>query len=443
METDIEQEIDWQQELYGGGYLRMDRERHRKRKVDFWTGLEGISPGVALMVDWECMFGSTLDVIRPFLELTGERTETFPCPAVSPCGCRHSIRETRRGEWIAACCCEWDCGTYQIEPADILFHGINVERLGGAVRRALGFAEPSAAAYASRGLREVGTYAEVAAPVYLSMEGTNGLLRELTKLLGLRDGPFLVLTPTGSSWSAEVEALARPRAGGHVALASVLECRVQNEECRMGTATKWEFRARETVQPMLAEFARRVASLRDAGGTLRSIHREIAAVAKGTYELARENEDLRKLQQEGLFKFALRVDAEDFRAFAVIMALGNRKAAADFLKVPHRSFYDRVEKWTSRGKEYERLYRLVEWRKKVGRKIMVRLEDSVQSGEPNENAENPQTVVALMDRITQGDNRDYPGILREILETLEQQTPRNWAAVRDEVVGIIREEVPA
>ena len=44
-----------------------------------------------------------------------------------------------------------------------------------------------------------------------------------------------------------------------------------------------------------------------------------------------------------MFKFALRVEPEDFRAFAIIMALGNRKAAADFLKVPHRSFYDRVE----------------------------------------------------------------------------------------------------
>jgi hypothetical protein len=37
--------------------------------------------------------------------------------------------------------------------------------------------------------------------------------------------------------------------------------------------------------------------------------------------------------------------------------------------------------------------------------------------------------------------RDYPTILREILEALARQNPKNWAEVRAVVVGIIREEV--
>jgi hypothetical protein len=135
------------------------------------------------------------------------------------------------------------------------------------------------------------------------------------------------------------------------------------------------------------------------------------------------------------------VDGEDFRAFAVIMALGNRKAAADFLELPHRSFYDRVEKWASRGKDYQRMFRLIEWRKTVGRKIKVRLEDSVQSGEPNDTAENPETVGAVLNTIATADNRDYPEIMRQILEALMAQNPKNWASVREEVVGILREEV--
>jgi hypothetical protein len=123
------------------------------------------------------------------------------------------------------------------------------------------------------------------------------------------------------------------------------------------------------------------------------------------------------------------------------MALGNRKAAADFLEVPHRSFYDRVEKWASRGKDYQRLYRFVEWRKKVGRKIMVPLGDSVQSGEPSDNAENPATVAAVADKIATAGNQDYPSILREILEALAEQNPENWAEVRGELMEMIREEV--
>ncbi len=46
----MEEEIDWEQELYGGGYLQVDRERDRQRKVDFWAALDGMSSGVALMV---------------------------------------------------------------------------------------------------------------------------------------------------------------------------------------------------------------------------------------------------------------------------------------------------------------------------------------------------------------------------------------------------------
>ena len=94
MNGKIDEEIDWQKELYGGGYLQLDRERDRRRKVDFWAALDGMSSGVALMVDWEFIFGSAVDVVLPFLEVTGERSETFPCPGVSPCGCRHGIRES-------------------------------------------------------------------------------------------------------------------------------------------------------------------------------------------------------------------------------------------------------------------------------------------------------------------------------------------------------------
>jgi hypothetical protein len=66
------------------------------------------------------------------------------------------------------------------------------------------------------------------------------------------------------------------------------------------------------------------------------------------------------------------------------LILGNRRAAAEFLETPHRTFYDRVEKWPSLGKEYQKMARAVEWRKEVGRKIMVPLGESLQSGETGE-----------------------------------------------------------
>jgi hypothetical protein len=168
---------------------------------------------------------------------------------------------------------------------------------------------------------------------------------------------------------------------------------------------------------------------------------KLEVVARGNFELRRENEELRTLHGEGFFKFALRVDGEDFRAFAVIMALGNRKAAADFLEVPHRSFYDRVEKWPGRGRDYQRMARFIDWRKRSSRRIKLRLEDSVQSGEPNDESENPETVRGVLDAISAGDNRDYPAVLAQVMEALKAQNVKNWPAVRDELVGMIREEV--
>jgi len=55
------------------------------------------------------------------------------------------------------------------------------------------------------------------------LESTDELLRELHRLMGLRDGPFVLLTPTGSAWNADVEATLHGRAVAHVSLSSVLE----------------------------------------------------------------------------------------------------------------------------------------------------------------------------------------------------------------------------
>jgi hypothetical protein len=87
------------------------------------------------------------------------------------------------------------------------------------------------------------------------------------------------------------------------------------------------------------------------------------------------------------------------------------------------------------------MFRLVEWRKKVGRKILVRLEDSVQSGEPNDEPENPVTVASVLEGIAASDSRDYPAILREIMEVLVTQNSKNWPEVGKEAIAIIKDEI--
>ena len=168
------------------------------------------------------------------------------------------------------------------------------------------------------------------------------------------------------------------------------------------------------------------------------------AIAKNEYVLREKNAEMQRLHAEGYLKFVAKLNAKDFEAFAAIMILGTRKKAADALNIPHRSFYDLVKRWPGMGPVYKHMSRLVEWRKKVGRKIMVRLGDSLLSGEPNDRAENPQTNQEVLAKIKSGgiDSRNYPDILRQILEAMIRQNANNREIVQKEVIELIREELP-
>jgi hypothetical protein len=391
--------------------------------------------GGTLMMEWERRLGAAVDQVKPFLKLTGEAVEDIACPGSSDCGCRHHVSETRKGKLLAFCQCRGEeegayCETFQVEREDLLVHSIDWHLFADEIRKALGFAEPTGAAYVGRELREIGTYAAVAAPVYLCLAGEDVLLRELVKLQGLREGPFLVVTATGSTWSPEVEALARPHGGGHISLSSVLI-----PEGR-------QFKEAGELQPMLEEFGRRLGSRGRIDTVVQKIGEDLRAIATGTAELRRENQELKEMQGAGLFKFALRVNGEDFQAFAAVMALGNRRAAAAFLNVPVPTFYRRTDSWKTRGKDYQRMHRLVEWRKASGRKMLVRLEDSVLSGD-GESAENPETIGAVLAKMRAdgSDSRSYPDLLRQVFEALQVQNAGNWAEVRQELVNHLKEEV--
>jgi 7-cyano-7-deazaguanine synthase in queuosine biosynthesis len=167
------------------------------------------------------------------------------------------------------------------------------------------------------------------------------------------------------------------------------------------------------------------------------------AIAKNEYELRQENAELRKLAEDGFLRFATRVEADDFRAFAAIMLTGNRNQAAKALIKPQRSFYDIVDSWLSRGPDYVRMYRLVEWRKKAGRKIKVRLEDSLLGTEVKNKPENPETIRDMLDAMRDKmDSNNRDDLLRDILQAIARQNTQNWQIIRDEVIRLLSEEVP-
>jgi hypothetical protein len=167
------------------------------------------------------------------------------------------------------------------------------------------------------------------------------------------------------------------------------------------------------------------------------------AIAKNESALRQEIAELRALAKAGFLRFATRVDPDDFRAFAAIMLTGNRYQAAKSLQIQQTAFYRRVESWSSRGGDYKRMYRVTEWRKKAGRKIKVRLDDSLLGTEVDGQAENPETASDVLESMRdKTDEKSRDDLLRDILQALCSQNADNWQSVRDELIEILKAEVP-
>jgi hypothetical protein len=415
----MEQGIDWHKELWSSGYARIDRERFRRKKGDFWDGINAIGPDGTIMMEWERRMGSALGLVMPFLKLTGEAQDYIACPKSTGCGCAHYVSETHRGELVATCQCtdeDSDCETYQLEPEDVLRHGLDWHLFSDEVRKALGFAPPSGAAYVSSDLREIGSYAALAAPVYLCLAGRSALLRELVKLQGLREGPFLVLTATGTTWSEEVEAMARPHGGGHISLSSVL--------VPEGSA----FRVMGALSPMLEEFAKRLAKGKGLATMVQRIDGNLQVIATNAAELQRKNADLltaklglEKMFAEGMFAFTKKVDAHSFKILCMILAEGDVAKASRSLGVADQTLRDELATWRDRGGPYALMLDCVRWRKRVGRTEKVRLNDNV-----------------LLGRAAPAEN---PALLSEVLQGLGAMTANNWQELSDELAEMLRAEL--
>ncbi|HOX59358.1 MAG TPA: hypothetical protein P5205_19510 [Candidatus Paceibacterota bacterium] len=176
---------------------------------------------------------------------------------------------------------------------------------------------------------------------------------------------------------------------------------------------------------------------------------KLGEVAKGNCELRKdadrlqvENDELRGKLADRFFDFALEVRKDDFWRFAVIMALGNRKAAAEHLEVAERSFYGQIDRWKGeRAQGYQTMLRLIAWRKKAGRCKKLQLPDSIASGGTDGKPENPETLGQVLELIKGAENVDYPRLLVMMLSLLRMQNPKNWAKVRDELVEVIGAEL--
>lgn len=400
------------------------------KQKGFWRALERLAGG-AVRAEWEHELGPEVERVWPFLRPANGLAESYPCR--NPLGCEwpHRVEALAPGRWLAVCGPDDGCPPIELKREDLVVYGVDTGALCGGIARGFGLGACGSRKVAGARAERVGICGPASSGVYVMLPGDSaGMMREVDRLFNAQPEPFVLLTPTGAHCSPDVESALRRQGCMHIALSSAVAIGVDGA-----------LSVTEAVARLLAEFGRRCSEGRGLAKAVERIDRNIEAVAKGYYEVCKENEELRQLNKEGYFKFAIRVKGEDFLAFAVIMALGNRKAAADHLKIPHRTVYNRVEQWGARGKEYQLMLRYMEWRKRSARHLKVELNPSLQSGEAGDRPENPETMADVLTEIQAADNKDYPAMFAEVLEALERQNSGNWMKVRQELVEMIKEDV--
>ena len=400
------------------------------RQKGFWRALERLAGG-AVRAEWESELGHETERAVPLVRPANGLAKTYPCTNPLGCECPHRVEELAPGRWLAVCGPDDGCPPIPLKREDLVVYGVDIGILCGGIERCFGLGPCGSRRVAGARAERVGTYGPAAAGVYLMLPGDSArMMREVDRLFNAQPDPFLLLTPTGAHCSPDVESALRRQACMHIALSEAVVLRPDGSLAPSPAAAGF-----------LAEFVRRCGEGRGLAKAVERIDRNMDAVARRDYQLCKENEELRQLNKDGYFNFAVRVKGEDFLAFAVIMALGNRKAAADHLKIPHRTLYNRVEQWAARGREYQLMLRYMEWRKRSARHLKVELNPSLQSGDAGDRPENPETMADVLTEIAAADNKDYPAMFAEVLQALERQNAGNWMKVRKELVEMIEEDV--
>jgi len=124
------------------------------------------------------------------------------------------------------------------------------------------------------------------------------LLREIETLLGKCSTPFLLLTPTGGFLSSQADAALKRASCATLALSATLEAEPGGR-----------FRLKESIEPLLAEWARRMSGSRE-NTAIEGIRRELAAMRKGLADRPAPQEPPDENVARQAFALVQRLDTE-------------------------------------------------------------------------------------------------------------------------------------
>jgi hypothetical protein len=415
------------------------------RPVGFWRTFDTLSTGKALMVVWRSLAGSDFPSLHPFLRPTPGHSFTYPCMGMPWCECDHEVTDDPLWDQVAVCTCG-DCEPFPLTREQTMLHSFNRRAFGEALRHALGFAPPLSFAQLSQRqsgsalnsqLLAIGSYQPLHAPVYFyAPTSAAALSAQVNAMLAGNAGPFLLLTPTSTWITPQVLNTLGAAGCAHAALSTLLNhtalATPKRSEGRSGLSTICPATAersvihhlspdcgpqREQLSAILRAWA--AAGARHPGPALiEGLYSEMDAFRRDYLELRSAKQRLEKMQADGVFAFTQKVDATSFKVLCAILAQGDVSKAARTLGIGDPMMRKLLKQWQTRGAAYQAMLELVRWRKKVGRKKTVPLNDSILH--------------------EKADTTDYPALLSDVLDGLLSMTETNWQDLAEELARLLR-----
>lgn len=369
-----------------------------------WCAISMLRQTREPLLYWRHILGADFEKVQPFLVVCeGLAGSYIFCPDT---GIRLEIRETRAGYWAGAVgehvedaddrALTWEeAQAWEIDPA----------RLRMALCGTLGLAGVTGPGGEMADVQLIGVCERRGGrrPVYLchAIDGENAV--RLAADAGRTPDAGCILFPER-----------------HLAVEHVLNGRgvtgVVLAECVTWNDGKWVGGCGQVCKGAAVDISH--AELRD------HFDRRFDRVGREFSDLERENKQLKQDLAQVLANVARQVEPEFFQWIFVILGTGSVNAAARVLKVPGSTFAGRLKEYADRGGLYETLFSMVAVRRKgVGQRRIERF---------NELFKEHQGVTMAA----------TPDVLMELLDGLEGLNEDNWEGMREELIALVRGELP-
>jgi len=370
-----------------------------------WRCLENVNGLVGVAELWRSFLGDRFAGFSgSFLRKRPERAASYPCP--NGCGCAHAIAA---GDGrVAVCQCDpASCDDFVLTDADLVLWELNWSKLGRALCKALN-CDARDADLGVVGVRQIGSFSSAAVPVVLVLHrGREDFGTAVAQVAARLAQRFILLAPTS-----------RFLDGASLGILKSLGAGFRDLQSHVLLTPSGILQATKNPVELFAGLPLVRGASGETDKILQGIHREIVGVRKEFHEMRTVKERLEQMQGEKLFAFVDGIDPGSFRTLCSVLAHGDVAKASRALNISDSTLRSRMAEWKTRGPAYKVLLELVRWRKEMGRKGTVHLNEAITKG----------TAATT----------DFVGLLSDVLDEVLGMTEESWEEKADALAGLLR-----